>query len=77
MLHARGHLFLNEVLDLLGMQRTSEGAVLGWLDHGDGDGFVDFGFSDYYTDDISDAMDGRVPNIHLNMNCDGVIFEKI
>lgn len=77
MLHARGHLFLNEVLDLLGMQRTSEGAVLGWLDHGDGDGFVDFGFSDYYTDDISDAMDGRAPNIHLNMNCDGVIFEKI
>lgn len=77
MLHARGHLFLNEVLDLLGMQRTSEGAVLGWLDHGDGDGFVDFGFSDYYADDISDAMDGRAPNIHLNMNCDGVIFEKI
>lgn len=77
MLHARGHLFLNEVLDLLGMKRTTEGAVLGWLDNGDGDGYVDFGFSDYYTDDLSDAQTGKIPNIHLNMNCDGLIFEKI
>lgn len=29
-LWAQGHLFVNEVLDSLGMQRTGEGAVLGW-----------------------------------------------
>lgn len=29
---SRGHLFLNEVLDALGLQRTREGATSGWLD---------------------------------------------
>lgn len=79
MLHARGHLFMNEVLDLLGMKRTPEGAVLGWIDKEDdeSDGYVDLGFSDYYTDEMSDICDGRTPNIHINMNCDGVIYDKI
>lgn len=31
LLRSRGHLFLNEVHDLLGLPRTSEGQLLGWL----------------------------------------------
>lgn len=77
MLHARGHVFLNEILDLIGLPRTQEGAILGWLENGKGDGFVDFGFSDYYTDEMCDIQDGRLPTIHLNMNCDGIIYDKI
>lgn len=31
LLNARGHIFLNEIYDALGMPRTSEGQVVGWL----------------------------------------------
>lgn len=34
-LRVRGHLFLNEVYDALGMHRTSEGALLGWVYQGE------------------------------------------
>ena len=79
-LNAQGHLFLNEALDAIGMPRTQAGSILGWLKGGDGnsdgDGYVDFGFSDYYIDDYCDEAQFQ-KNIHLNMNCDGIIWDKI
>lgn len=30
-LQVKGHVFLNEVLDALGMERSSDGAICGWL----------------------------------------------
>lgn len=74
--NAQGHLFLNEVLDAIGLQRTSAGAVVGWVKGSDGDDFVDFGFSDYYVDDFCDEAT-NAQNIHLNFNVDGVIYDKI
>ena len=74
LLHSRGHVFLNEVLDGIGLQRTQEGQSLGWC-MGLGDDFVDFGLEEYFTDEYSDAsQDGYLKNIHLNMNCDGNIL---
>ena len=76
LLNARGHVFLNEVFEALGMDHTHEGSVLGWIkDSKDGDGFIDFGFSEYYTDDYCDDNQFN-KNIHLNMNCDGPIWNK-
>ncbi len=78
LLNSRGHVFMNEALDALGMKRTKEGSVVGWLKGGGGDDYVDLGFSEYYTDEYSDAMDeGYLKNIHLNMNVDGVMWNKI
>lgn len=74
LLHSRGHVFLNEVLDAIGLKRTPEGQSLGWC-LGLGDDFVDFGLESYFTDEYSDAsQDGYLKNIHLNMNCDGNIL---
>ena len=77
LLHARGHVFMNEALDALGLTRTSEGAVCGWLLGSGGDDFVDLGISEYYSDELVDIQDGKIKNIHLNLNVDGLIWDKI
>ena len=77
-LRAQGYLFLNTILEELSIDITKPGQHAGWLTNGDGDGYVDFGMSEYYEDSIEDIMNGTaVPNIHLNFNCDGDILEKM
>jgi hypothetical protein len=77
-LQARGHLFLNDVYRDLGMEDTTEGAVVGWLADGDGDGFVDFGiFEDKSMTRMHDFLIGREGGIMLDFNVDGTIFDKI
>ena len=56
-LKRRGYLFLNEVYDMLGFQRTKAGQVMGWIydeENPIGDNFVDFGI---YNTDIEKARD--------------------
>lgn len=72
-LRLQGYLFLNDVLDRLGLPRTREGQIVGWLFEGDGDGFVDFGIKDCENyDDVRfdyNAFD-------LNFNVDGDILTR-
>lgn len=76
-LQARGHLFLNEVLESLGMEHTKAGAVTGWV-KGQKDDYVDFGiFEDRMEERIIDFMVGREKAIWLTFNVDGVIYDKI
>lgn len=77
-LRAQGHLFLNEVYDMLGLERSPEGAVVGWLlDSKTGDGYVDFGvFSgDSYTG--QEFVNGSERSVLLDFNVDGLIWKKI
>lgn len=74
--NARGHVFLNEVLDYLGMNRTPEGAICGWV-KGAGDDYIDFGYWDSFKRDYEIDSDLCVKNIHLNFNCDGIIYDMI
>ena len=76
LLNARGHVFLNEVLDELNMQRTPAGAVCGWV-KGCGDDYIDFGFWDNFKRDYDQDSDLCVKNVHLNFNCDGSIWDMI
>lgn len=78
-LRARGHLFLNEVYEELGLDHTKAGAVVGWLyNKGDGDGYVDFGI--WESRDMlrmRDFFTGREEGIMLDFNVDGIIYDKI
>lgn len=74
LLKARGHVFLNEVYDSLGLERSSAGQVVGWVMDGDGDNYIDFGIFDSSN---SDFINGRERSVWLDFNVDGVVFEKI
>lgn len=76
MLRINGHLFLNEVYDMLGFPRTSVGAVVGWI-YGEGDSFVDFGLTDFKREKVVDFINGYEDAIILDFNVDGVIYDKI
>lgn len=76
MLRLRGHLFLNEVFDMLDIPRCPMGATCGWI-YGDGDSFVDFGMWDYTKQGVREFINGYEPAIVLDFNCDGVIYDLI
>lgn len=73
-LRAKGHLFLSEVLDNLGLDRTPASIVTGWIYDpkgeigGEGDNYVEF--------NIKDLWDSQ-GYILLDFNVDGTIFDKI
>lgn len=77
-LHKKGHLFLNEVFDQLGLSRTKEGALVGWLAKGDGDGYVSFGDFESMVYRVPDAERKAIhSNVVLDFNIDGMVWDKI
>lgn len=79
-LKARKHVFLNEVYDALGLERTSVGQIVGWIydpDHPIGDNFIDFGIYDIDSERTRSFVNGFENVILLDFNVDGVIYDKI
>jgi hypothetical protein len=76
MLIARGHVFLNEVYDKLGLDRTKAGSVVGWIVSDDNDNYIDFGVFTGENQTRS-FVNGRDGSILLDFNVDGVIWDKI
>ena len=77
LLKARGHVFLNEVYDMLGIGRSKAGAVVGWMISDDGDNFIDFGVFEADNEMARDFVNGREGSILLDFNVDGVIYDRI
>lgn len=78
LLKSRGHLFLNEVYDMLGIPRTKAGQVVGWVYNEDnpvGDNFVDFGIYDINRETNRDFVNGYERSILLDFNVDGNIWD--
>lgn len=79
-LKARGHLFLNEVYEMLGIRETTAGALVGWVydeKNPVGDNFVDFGIYDQYSANARDFVNGRADVILLDFNVDGPIYQLL
>lgn len=77
-LERKGHLFLNEVYDQLGLSRTREGAVVGWLKNSEGDNYVSFGDFDASIYRVPSDDYTRVDsNFIVDFNVDGVIWDRI
>lgn len=80
LLKLRGHVFLNDVYDMLGFQRSKAGQLVGWVydeKNPVGDNFIDFGIYDIYKEGSRDFVDNREPAIWLDFNVDGNIWELI
>lgn len=76
-LRSKGHLFLNEVYDDLGLERTPAGQVVGWV-LGNGDDYVDFGiFNSEMEPEHLAFFSGREDAIWLDFNVDGLVYDKI
>jgi len=79
MLRSRGHIFLNEVYGLLGLEHTSAGAIVGWIydRETEGDNYVDFGCWGENDGQPLDFFNGRENGILLDFNVDGPIWDLI
>lgn len=79
-LRLKGHLFLNDVLEAIGLPHTPQGAVTGWIYKGEHakDGFVDFGiFNDPSKSALYEFCTGEEGAVWLDFNVDGSIWDKI
>ena len=78
-LKSRGHLFLNEVYDMLDIPRSKAGQVVGWIydeKNPKGDNYVDFNIY-RNTEGNRRFVNGLEYNILLDFNVDGVIYDLI
>lgn len=79
-LKLKGHLFLNEVYDLLGIPRTKAGQCVGWIydeENPVGDNVVDFGIYDANREANRNFVNGYERTILLDFNVDGNILDLI
>lgn len=77
-LKQQGWLLLNDVYDMLGIPRTKDGMVIGWVydeKHPVGDYFVDFGIYDTNRASNRDFVNGYERTILLDFNVDGNIYD--
>lgn len=79
-LRTEGHLFLNEVYEMLGFKQTLAGHSVGWIydeKNPVGDNYVDFGLVDIHDERKRAFLNGYERNILLDFNVDGPIYNLI
>ena len=78
LLRAKGRLFLNDVYDMLGIEKTKAGQIVGWVydpKNPNGDNFVDFGIYDMSKERVRAFVNGYEATILLDFNVDGNIWD--
>jgi len=76
-LKTRGFLFMNEVRAMFHEPETNEGACVGWVLNGDGDGYVDFGIFQKGSRLLKPFIQPEERSFLLDLNVDGIILDKI
>lgn len=79
-LKSQGYLYLNDVYEMLGIDKSKAGQVVGWIyyengENPNGDNYVDFGIYDLYNEQKRDFVNGRERSILLDFNVDGNIWK--
>lgn len=79
-LKAKGHMFLNEVLDMVGIPRCKAGQTVGWVydeENPIGDNYIDFGVFDIHCEAARNFVNGLEKSVWLNFNVDGDILNSL
>lgn len=79
-LKRQGYLFLNDVYEMLGFQKTKAGQVVGWIydeEHPIGDNYVDFGIFNIHSKAAREFVNGYEKCIWLDFNVDGDILDML
>lgn len=75
LLRVRGHVFLNEILNHLGIDPVPAGQIVGWRWNSEvGDNHIDFGLYEVWN---ADFLRGWERSVMLDFNVDGSILEAI
>ena len=77
-LQERGHVFLNEVYDLIDVPRTQAGQVMGWVydpENPDSDNYIDFGIYAMDNERKRAFVNGHECNILLDFNVEGNVWD--
>lgn len=77
MLQERGHVFLNEVYDLIDVPRTQAGQIMGWVydpENPDSDNYIDFGIYKLDNERKRAFVNGHECNILLDFNVEGNVW---
>lgn len=80
LLKSKKRVFLNEVLDMLGIPRCRAGQAVGWIyDESNpiGDNYIDFGIMDIRTEANRNFMNGLEKSVWLTFNVDGDILHSL
>jgi hypothetical protein len=78
LLRLNGVVFLNDVYDLLGMERSEAGQIVGWVSDGEGDGYIDFGIWNAGVYSGKEwLVHGHQDGIILDFNVDGPVHKKL
>lgn len=80
LLRSRGRLFLNEVYEMLGIEKSKAGQIVGWVydpKNPIGDNFVDFGIYNMQDERVRAFVNGNERNILLDFNVDGNVWDAM
>lgn len=77
---SQGHLFLNDVYDMIGLEKTKAGQIVGWIydkENPLGDNYVSFGIYGIDRRKNREFVNGIERSILLDFNVDGNILDRI